>query len=90
MPHDSRYPEPEWYCAFGSLGFDETKSNTFVYAFGKKINASYGDGDFVTGDVGFDTMTIGSLTVTNQEIALVKKAAWRGDNVTTVRLGRMF
>jgi hypothetical protein len=86
MLRHSSYPEPESYCSFGSSGFDETKSEAFVYAVDKNFNVSYGDGDFATGVVGFDTMTVGGMTVTKQEIGLVNKAAWSGDGVTTVRL----
>jgi hypothetical protein len=86
MPHHPSYSEPESYCAFGSSGFDETKSKTFISVADKNFNVSYGDGNFATGLVGFDTMTVGGMTVTKQEIGLVNKAAWSGNGVTTVRL----
>jgi hypothetical protein len=37
----------------------------------------------LTGTVGFDTVTVGGLTVTQQEIGLVDKAAWIGDVVNS-------
>jgi hypothetical protein len=47
----------------------------------------YGDGEFLTGTVGFDTVTVAGLTVTNQEIGVVNKAAWSGDSITSGLLG---
>ena len=80
------YPEPQSKCAFGSPGFDQSESKTFVGDPDKNFNISYGDGEFLTGVVGFDAVTVGDMTVTNQEIGLVNEAAWDGDGVNTVNL----
>jgi hypothetical protein len=47
----------------------------------------YGDGEFLTGSVGLDTVTVGGLSVSGQEIGLVDKAAWNGDGVNSGLLG---
>lgn len=74
-------------CAFGTSGFDTTKSKTFSPLPNTNFNISYGDGEFLTGDVGFETVSIGGLTVTHQEIGLVTDAAWNGDTITTGLIG---
>ena len=51
------------------------------------FNITYGDHEFLTGTAGFDTVTIAGLTVKHQEIALVTKAAWLGDKVSTGLIG---
>jgi hypothetical protein len=50
-------------CGFGT-GF----SGTISKIAGKQFNISYGDGEFVTGDMGTLEMTIGGLTVPKQEV----------------------
>lgn len=42
---------------------------------------------YVCRDVGFDTVTVGGLTVTKQEIGVVNKAAWLGDGINTGLFG---
>jgi hypothetical protein len=44
----------------------------------------------LTGTVGFDDVTVGGLTVSQQEIGLVDKAAWEGDGVNTGLMGLAF
>jgi hypothetical protein len=83
----SSYPEPESTCGFGSAGFVPSESKTFKVDADKNFNISYGGGEFLTGTVGFDTVTVGGLTVTSQEIALVTTAAWPGDLVSSGILG---
>jgi hypothetical protein len=80
-------PQPESECAFGTAGFDPSKSKTFVSFPDKNFNITYGDGEFLNGPVGFDTVTVGGLTVTKQEIGVVTNAAWEGDGVNTGLMG---
>lgn len=47
----------------------------------------YMDGTIVSGVLGHSDVTIGGVKVTNQEIALVDKAYWTGDNFTSGILG---
>lgn len=76
------YPEPQSVCAFGPA-FVQSESKTFVADPNKNFNISYGDGEFLTGTVGFDTVTVGGLTATKQEIGIVTNAAWEGDTVNS-------
>jgi hypothetical protein len=69
------YPEPEAECSFGSAGFSPSKSKTFKTDTSRNFNISYGDGEFLTGTVGFDTVTVANLSVTHQEIGVVTNAA---------------
>ncbi|KAJ3540372.1 hypothetical protein NM688_g6233 [Phlebia brevispora] len=80
-------PIPAADCFFGSAGFDPSTSKSFVSFPDTNFNISYGDGEFLTGAVGFDTVTIGGLTVTHQEIGLVTHAAWEGDTVSSGLIG---
>ncbi|KIM83061.1 hypothetical protein PILCRDRAFT_819851 [Piloderma croceum F 1598] len=81
------FPEKQSYCAFGSSGFDESKSKTFASYPDKNFNITYGDGEFLNGPVGFDTVIIGDMAVNKQEIGLVNKAAWNGDGINSGLLG---
>ncbi|KAI0315206.1 acid protease [Amylostereum chailletii] len=74
-------------CGFGTTGFVPADSPTFEAFLDHNFNISYADGEFLTGDVGFDTVTVGGLTVTHQEIGVVDNAAWFGDGVTTGLMG---
>jgi hypothetical protein len=47
----------------------------------------YGDGEFLTGTVGFETITVGGLSVKKQEMGVVNSAAWNGDGVNSGLLG---
>ena len=78
---------PEADCLFGSAGFDSSTSKTFVPFPDKNFNISYESGEFVTGIVGFDTISVGGLRVAHQEFGLVNKAAWAGDGVNSGILG---
>ncbi|EIN11164.1 acid protease [Punctularia strigosozonata HHB-11173 SS5] len=80
-------PQPAADCAFGTPGFDPSKSKTFVSYPDKNFNITYGDNEFLNGPVGFDTVTVGGLTVTKQEIGVVTAAAWDGDGVNTGLIG---
>lgn len=80
------HPEPQSVCAFGPI-FDQSKSKNYTADAKKNFNISYGDNEFLTGTVGFDTVTVGGMTVTKQEIGLVTKAAWEGDGVSSGLMG---
>ncbi|KAJ7173547.1 acid protease [Mycena filopes] len=81
------FPEPQATCGFGSAGFDTNASSTFQDFPKVSFNISYGDGEFLSGPVGFDTVSVGGLTVTKQEIGTPDFAAWNGDGVNSGLLG---
>ncbi|KAF8315777.1 aspartic peptidase domain-containing protein [Cantharellus anzutake] len=74
-------------CGFGSEGFDPSKSSTFEPYADVDFNISYSDGGFMVGNVGYDTVSVGGMTVTHQEIGLVTHASWHGDEINTGLLG---
>ncbi|KAJ7065390.1 aspartic peptidase domain-containing protein [Mycena amicta] len=80
-------PESQETCGFGSDGFDTDASSTFKTFPGVSFNISYGDGEFLSGPVGFDTVSAGGLTVSQQEIGVPSLAAWNGDSVNSGLLG---
>lgn len=53
----------------------------------ENFNITYGDGEFLSGTLGYTDITIGRRTVTHQEVALVKKAYWNGDSMTSGLMG---
>lgn len=72
-------PLPEAECAFGpplasDAGFSQIPNQNF--------NITYGDGEFLTGIVGFEDVTLAGIKV-RQEVALVDYAAWFGDSTTS-------
>ncbi|KAJ7088254.1 acid protease [Mycena epipterygia] len=82
-------PEPLQTCAFGPT-FDPSKSKTFQSFPNVIFDITYGDGTFVHGPVGFDTVSIGGLSVTKQEIGVPNVAATFEDGVTSGILGLAF
>lgn len=53
----------------------------------QNFNISYMDGEFLTGVMGYETVTLAGITVDKQEVALVNYTYWRGDNITSGLLG---
>ncbi|KAF7977109.1 hypothetical protein HWV62_4709 [Athelia sp. TMB] len=80
------YPEPQSTCAFGPL-YNPKSSKTYTLDPNKNFNISYGDGEFLTGTVALETVTVGGLTVTKQEMGVVNSAAWEGDTVNSGLMG---
>ncbi|KAJ6485608.1 aspartic peptidase domain-containing protein [Mycena sanguinolenta] len=83
-------PESTETCGFGSDGFDTSASPTFKAFPNVSFNISYGDGEFLSGPVGFDTVAVGGLSVTQQEIGTPDLAAWEGDTVNSGLIGLAF
>ncbi|KAJ7308516.1 acid protease [Mycena albidolilacea] len=81
------FPESTETCGFGSAGFDTNASSTFQSFPKVSFNISYGDGEFLSGGLGFDTVSVGGLTVTQQEIGVPDLAAWNGDGVNSGLIG---
>ncbi|KAJ7049937.1 acid protease [Mycena amicta] len=83
-------PLPEDQCFFGTAGFNPAASKTFKPFPRVSFNITYGDGEFLSGPVGFDTVSIGGLTVSNQELGFPNLAAWEGDGINTGLIGFAF
>lgn len=51
------------------------------------FNLKYGDLEFMTGVMGYETVTVAGITVEHQEVALVNYTYWFGDSVTSGLMG---
>lgn len=80
----SRAPEPESYCKFGPT---YNISSTFTQIPNENFNISYGDGEFLTGIVGYEKVTLANITVEKQEVGIVNSAAWNGDGTSSGLIG---
>lgn len=77
------YPQ-EADCYFGPVfngTFDEGSIKD------ENFNIEYGDGEFLTGVLGYENVTVAGLTVDHQEVALVNYSYWFGDSVTSGLMG---
>lgn len=77
---DSGKEETEADCDFGAY---YTTDSTFVKTADENFNIEYGDGEYLTGIIGTETVTLAGIEVTGQTIALVTEAAWEGDGTTS-------
>lgn len=53
----------------------------------ENFNLEYADGEFLTGVLGYENVTVAGITVDHQEVALVNYSYWFGDNVTSGLIG---
>lgn len=74
-------------CAFGPT---YTPASTFKPIANENFNTQYSSGESLIGTFGTETVTVAGITVPNQQIALVKQAAYNGDGVTSGLLGLAF
>jgi Eukaryotic aspartyl protease len=51
------------------------------------FNISYGDGEFLTGNFGYEKVTLAGITVKKQQIAVVDAACWEGDGISAGLIG---
>ncbi|KAI4116350.1 MAG: hypothetical protein LQ338_007732 [Usnochroma carphineum] len=84
---DSGFPVPEAECDFGR---PYTPSSTFKEVRGENFKISYSDGETLTGILGTEDVTLGGITVKDQEFGLVNYAAWNGDNSSSGLIGLAF
>lgn len=73
-------------CYFGPLYDPSLSPNYRVYP-QRTLNLSYADGETLNGHMGFDTFTMGGITVDDQEFGRVDYAAWYGDGVSSGLVG---
>jgi hypothetical protein len=78
---------PQDECLFGPTGINLTADNFMPLNYTNNFNISYGDGTFVFGSAGTDTVTIGNISVPDVEFSVAELAYWNGDNVTDGLLG---
>ncbi|KAK4197002.1 aspartic peptidase domain-containing protein [Triangularia verruculosa] len=79
---------PQDACSFGpsfvenfQYGRTEPASHMFI---------KYGDGEMVSGPMGFSDISVGNLTVSKQQVCLADSTYWLGNNVTSGLLGMAF
>ncbi|ROV90509.1 hypothetical protein VMCG_09823 [Cytospora schulzeri] len=53
----------------------------------ESFSIEYGDGEFLTGVLGYENVTVAGITVEQQEVALVNYSYWFGDSVTSGLMG---
>jgi hypothetical protein len=76
-------PLPEADCYFGPT---YNVTDTFKHIPDENFNITYGDGEFLTGIVGYEDITLAGIKV-RQEVPLVNYAAWEGDGTTSGLIG---
>jgi hypothetical protein len=74
-------------------GFGEAYPETFEYGLTDPethMFIQYGDGEVVTGPMGFLDVTVGNITVQRQQVCLANTAYWYGNNQTSGLMGLAF
>lgn len=67
-------------CDFGTT---YTIDSTFSKIANEEFSIEYGDGEFLEGIMGTETVTLAGITVEKQTIALATSAGWEGDGTTS-------
>lgn len=76
-----------------TCGFGATYPETFQYGFTDPethMFIQYGDGEIVTGPMGFSDVSIGNVTIARQQVCLANTTYWYGNNYTSGLLGLAF
>ncbi|KAK4237265.1 aspartic peptidase domain-containing protein [Achaetomium macrosporum] len=76
-----------------ACGFGETYPDTFQYGLTDPethMYIQYGDGEIVTGPMGYSDVTVGNITVKKQQVCLANTTYWYGNNYTSGLLGLGF
>ncbi|KAJ7854535.1 aspartic peptidase domain-containing protein [Mycena olivaceomarginata] len=82
---------PQSVCAFGTDGFDTNASTTFQLFPNVTAHLGFGNGAVLNGSVGFDTVTVGGLSVSHQEFAVPDSVAGaNGNGILSGLLGLAF
>ncbi|KAK3320423.1 aspartic peptidase domain-containing protein [Cercophora scortea] len=79
---------PQIACGFGPTypgDFQYGPTNPEQHMF-----IQYGDGEVVTGPMGFSDITVGNITVARQEVCLANTTYWFGNNQTSGLMGLAF
>ncbi|KAK3343508.1 aspartic peptidase domain-containing protein [Lasiosphaeria hispida] len=76
-----------------SCGFGPTYPEKFQYGEtspSQHMFIRYGDGEIVTGPMGFSDITVGNITIKKQEVCLANSTYWFGNNMTSGLMGLAF
>ncbi|TID26435.1 aspartic peptidase domain-containing protein [Venturia nashicola] len=82
----SRKPLARADCKFGPA-FDSSASPSFKQVPDQHFNITYGDGEFLTGVIGNEDVTLAGIKVRNQTVAVVDYGAWTGDTKSSGLIG---
>ncbi|EME49653.1 hypothetical protein DOTSEDRAFT_49872 [Dothistroma septosporum NZE10] len=74
------------YCGFGEM-YDPSRSLTYQPISDLNFNITYADGEYLTGDLAYETFTMAGIEVQNQQFGVVDRAAWFGDHTTAGLVG---
>lgn len=82
----TKVPLSQDACGFGPLY--DSSTGSFTNITDESFSISYfPEGESLKGDMGYAPITLGGLTVPDQQVALVNYAAWIGDSATSGLLG---
>ncbi|KAK5125051.1 hypothetical protein LTR85_001242 [Meristemomyces frigidus] len=79
-------PETEDYCYFGTP-YNASASSTYRVMANENFNISYADGESLAGSMGYESFTMGGITVPSQQFGVVNYAAWFGDGYSSGLVG---
>lgn len=74
-------------CQFGP---SYQKSGTFSQIPDRHFNISYVDGEYATGILGTDDVTLGNITLRGQILGFVNSLRWEGDGISSGNMGLGF
>src|SRR6201999_1040852 len=76
-------------CGLGfGPGYHQT--DAFVPIPGTFMDVVYSSGESVRGKLGYETVTLGNITVNNQTVGIMQKGNWNGDGISSGLLGMAF
>ena len=78
---------PQSTCDFGPA---YPHDRNFSVIDSQNFNTTYGDGEFVTGKMGYESVSLAGITVPQQEVAVVNYAGWFGDKTSSGLVGLAF
>ncbi|KAK3938865.1 aspartic-type endopeptidase [Diplogelasinospora grovesii] len=73
-----------------ACGFGPAFPGDFQYGYvtpQQHMYIQYGDGEVVTGPMGYADITVGNITVKRQEVCLANRTYWQGNNMTSGLMG---
>ncbi|CAK5266876.1 unnamed protein product [Mycena citricolor] len=85
--NQSGQAQPPAGCNFGAATYNKTESKTFKAFPNSSFAIVYGDGEYMSGAAMYETVNIGGLSVSSQEMGVVSKASWSGDGLSSGLLG---
>ncbi|QDS77470.1 hypothetical protein FKW77_007133 [Venturia effusa] len=74
-------------CQFGP---SYEKSPTFAQIADRHFNITYADGEYATGILGKDDVTLGDVTLKGQTLGFVSSLKWHGDGISSGNMGLGF